>query len=165
MNVITIELCAEDRARIDRLTEALERKACDSCLSSALSWAEQVQRGAGIAANNAVESDSVQQALANTLAKVKDPAVAPENAPHAPSDASAAQTTHPASEDLPWAEKSAPAVKVPSLEEFQKALTLRCAESEETKAKVRALLHEYAPAASRVPEEKRAEVMERLAKL
>ena len=31
MNNITIELCAEDRARLDRLTEALERKACGEC--------------------------------------------------------------------------------------------------------------------------------------
>ena len=31
MNKITIELCAEDRARLDRLTAALERKACESC--------------------------------------------------------------------------------------------------------------------------------------
>lgn len=30
MNKITIELCAEDRARLDRLTAALERKACEA---------------------------------------------------------------------------------------------------------------------------------------
>ena len=31
MNKIVIELCAEDRARLDRLAEALERKACEPC--------------------------------------------------------------------------------------------------------------------------------------
>ena len=35
-NTITIELCAEDRARLDRLAEALERKACDKCVTSAI---------------------------------------------------------------------------------------------------------------------------------
>lgn len=36
MNNITIELCAEDRARLDRLTEALERKACGECATPEL---------------------------------------------------------------------------------------------------------------------------------
>ena len=35
-NRITIELCAEDRARLDRLAEALERKTCDKCVTSAI---------------------------------------------------------------------------------------------------------------------------------
>ena len=36
MNVITIELCAEDRARIDRLTKALENANphCDKCVQT-----------------------------------------------------------------------------------------------------------------------------------
>ena len=34
-NKITIELCAEDRARLDRLAEALEKRACDTCVTSA----------------------------------------------------------------------------------------------------------------------------------
>lgn len=138
MNVITIELCAEDRARLDRLAEALERKACDSCVASALTWAEQM--------------------------KASGPAVAPVDAAPAPIEAEAPQNTHPVTDDLPLGDPE-PAPAPPSLEEFQKALTLRCAESDATKAKVRALLHEYAAAASQVPPEKRAEVLERLAKL
>ena len=42
-NQITIELCAEDRARLDRLAEAMERKACDQCVNAALKWKEEVQ--------------------------------------------------------------------------------------------------------------------------
>lgn len=140
MNVITIELCAEDRARLDRLAEALERKTCGQCVASALAVLGQ----SSPAPNPAPVPDRVQQQLAEALANAEDPAKA-----------------HPADEELPRSEP-APA---PSLEEFQKALTLRCAESDETKAKVRALLHEYAPAASKVPEDKRAEVLDRLAKL
>lgn len=156
MNCITIELCAEDRARIDRLTAALERKACDPCVTSVLEVLGKAKPA---------ETDPIQQKLADTLAKASEPTVAPENATHAPSEAPASQTTHPAHEDLPWGDPAPVPVPVPSLVEFQKALSLRCAESDETKAKVRALLHEYAEAASKVPEDKRAEVLERLAKL
>ena len=42
-NTITIELCAEDRARLDRLAEALERKACDKCVSAAIQLAKAEQ--------------------------------------------------------------------------------------------------------------------------
>ena len=37
-NTITIELCAEDRARLDRLAEALERKACDKCVENVTAY-------------------------------------------------------------------------------------------------------------------------------
>ena len=37
-NNITIELCAEDRARLDRLVEALERRTCDKCVTTALEY-------------------------------------------------------------------------------------------------------------------------------
>lgn len=39
-NHITIELCAEDRARLDRLADALERKACDKCVATALEFSK-----------------------------------------------------------------------------------------------------------------------------
>ena len=35
-NRITIELCAEDRARLDRLAEAMERQTCDKCVTTAV---------------------------------------------------------------------------------------------------------------------------------
>lgn len=129
MNKITIELCAEDRARLDRLAEALERRTCDSCVRSALELAGAVPP-APIAA-------------AETVAEQPAPAPVPD----------------------PVKEPTPPPVREISLEEFQKTLTLRCAESEAMKANVRELLHEYAPAASKVPPEKRAEVLERLSKL
>ncbi len=37
-NTITIELCAEDRARLDRLAEAMERKTCDKCVTTAIEY-------------------------------------------------------------------------------------------------------------------------------
>ena len=41
MNHITIELCAEDRARLDRLAEAMERQACSTCQPTAIEPAEE----------------------------------------------------------------------------------------------------------------------------
>ena len=148
MNCITIELCAEDRARIDRLTEALERKACDGCMASALAWAEQVMHKAG----------------ASAIPESAPAPVTPKNA------APAATTEQPAAVTPTEDNNAAPAENNPppkpvSLAEFQKALSLRCAESATMKDRVRALIHEYAAAASQVPEDKRAEVLERLAKL
>lgn len=59
----------------------------------------------------------------------------------------------------------APEEKPISLAEFQKAFTLRCAESPATKAKVRDLIHKYAESVSAIPENKRAEALAELAKL
>ena len=128
MNKITIELCAEDRARLDRLTAALERN-CSSCASSLAESLEAL----------------ISKAKLNQGATPAAPAPVSEPAPaaHVP------------------AAPAAPAPEV-SLAEFQKALTLRCSESPETKAKFSALLNQYAAAASAVPPEKRAEVLEKL---
>lgn len=53
-NRITIELCAEDRARLDRLAEALERKACDKCVTAAIQLAKTEQES--VAAEEAAEA-------------------------------------------------------------------------------------------------------------
>lgn len=130
MNLITIELCAEDRARIDRLIAALDR-GCSSCAES---FAECLSGAYAAKAN--------QGAAPVPPAVEAEPVTAPA----------------PAADQAPW-EDPAPEV---SLAEFQKALTLRCSESAETKAKVRALLNQYAAAASAVPPEKRAEILAKL---
>lgn len=165
MNVITIELCAEDRARLDRLAEALEKRNCESCVQSALKAHNEL-----IAMlQEPAEADPLKQKLEQLLAGKAKPAATPENAPGAAESAQVSRASHPADDVTPWAEVAPSPVPEPQREvdlaEFQKALTLRCAESEEMKAKVRALLHEYAPAASKVPEDKRAEVLDRLAQL
>ena len=41
-NHITIELCAEDRARLDRLAEALEKRTCDKCVTTAIDYLKSV---------------------------------------------------------------------------------------------------------------------------
>lgn len=59
-NLITIRLCDEDRVRLDRLSEALERRNCDKCVTAALDCMK----------NTA--PDPLHQALAETLAKVDE---------------------------------------------------------------------------------------------
>jgi len=144
MNVITIEFCAEDRARLDRLAAALEKATpnCEAC------------------------ARSVAEGVAEYVTNAKHPATCPDNATET-ADVAPAPVAHPADDVAPWddpAPTPAPPAEV-SLAEFQKALSLRCAESDGMRAKVRALLHEYAEAASKVPADKRAEVLDRLAAL
>ena len=74
-----------------------------------------------------------------------------------PIDASTAHLEPPADPE------PAPAVKPVSLAEFQKAITVRCAESQKTKEAVRALVNQYASSVSDIPEDKRSEVLEKLA--
>lgn len=67
MNNITIEFCPEDRARIDRLTAALENKACERCVE------------------NALEAISVAHETAQSVKPAQTvPPVAPATAPVAP---------------------------------------------------------------------------------
>jgi hypothetical protein len=153
MNQITIELCAEDRARLDRQAAALEY---NSRLLEALLLR--------------LTDEGAKPGPAPV--QVEPPATSPDNATET-AEAVTPPVAHPADDVAPWeapeptpAPSPAPAPKAEvSLAEFQKALSLRCAESDTTKAKVRALLQEYAEAASKVPPEKRAEVLERLAAL
>lgn len=52
-----------------------------------------------------------------------------------------------------------PAPAPVSLGEFQKALAARCAESDDVKAQVQALIRKYAECVSAIPEDKRPEVL------
>lgn len=125
MTNITIELCTEDRARIDRLTEALE----------------------------AMAQNQPRQLYALDLGS------APENDAQEP-EAATPEQTQPKTEKPAEAEKEAPAVTVEDLR--SKVLALSAAgKKEEMKAIVKA----YADKVSDIPEDKRAEVLEKLTAL
>lgn len=152
-NIITIELCAEDRARIDRLTLALENNVhnCEGCAKSALEWKESQQ-------------DPIQQAIAATLAKASTPTEKPTEAPEAPT-AEAAPIDHPADEDLPWkaaapAEEAEPTITQDQLQ--QKVMQLAAANNGALKAKVREIVNAYAKKVSDIPEDKRTDVWGKL---
>ena len=156
-NTITIELCAEDRARLDRLTLALENNVhnCEGCVKSALEWKE-------------IQQDPIQQAIADALARAeKTPTEKPTEAPEAPT-AQAAPIDHPADEDLPWeaaapAEEPKPTITQDQLQ--QKVMQLAAANNGAMKAKVREIVNAYAKKVSDIPEDKRAEVWDKLTAL
>lgn len=75
----------------------------------------------------------------------------------------AAPAEDPALFDIP-AEPD-PAVEPPSLADFQKAVALRCAQNPAVKPKVRELVNRYAESVSEIPEDKRIEFLDLLAKL
>ena len=155
-NTIVIELCSEDRARLDRLAEAMERKTCDKCVTTAIEAMKATQQPKA-------EPDPIQQALAETLAQVTDSVEAPKNATEE-ADAST-PTTAPQEEEKPTAEEPATAPSTPTVDraELKAKVIQLCAKGlkEQTKDIVRA----YAQTVTDVPEEKIAECYAKLVAL
>lgn len=116
MNTITIELCAEDRARLDAILEALTN-------------------GAPKVEAKAEPEHPVEDPFPET----KDPAVEPAPVVEAPK------------------KPEAPKVKMEDVQ--QKVVALSAAGK---KAEVRAIVTAYAERVSAVPEDKLAEVLEKL---
>ena len=165
MNNIIIELCAEDRARLDRLAEALERKTCDSCVKTALEVMGKPTE------NNIpeVDLDAVQQKLAETMAKASNPAETPKNATEE-AKAETAPIDHPADEELPWsedapAEEPEPTVTLDQIQ--QKVIQLAAHNGGAKKAKVREIINAYGSKVSDLTEkpEKWTEVWKQLTAL
>lgn len=129
-NTITIELCAEDRARLDRLAAALEGKACDKCVASALTWSEQ-QRG--------------QEAPAQETTEAESPAENTTEATGA-TEAATPPVTQPEEEKPTEAEDVAvePAKPTVTLEQIQqKVVQLAAGFNGSKKAKVREIINAY----------------------
>ena len=142
-NKITIELCAEDRARLDRLAAAMEK----SCA--------QVERQEA----EAIDLDEVQQKLTEAMARASAPAEAPKNAP----DEAKAETltTEPPKEEKPAAkEDAAPCDPIESFAQHeekpepveptvtldriqQKVVQLAAGNGGAKKAKVRAIINAH----------------------
>lgn len=126
MNRITIELCAEDRARLDKLTAALEQT---------------VIQMAGVPANIIKpEPDEVQQALAEVLTKAET-TTAPTEEP--------AEVETPTEGEVPTeaTETNETPVEEPkvTLEQIQQKVVQLCAAAPSKKAQVRAIITAHAP--------------------
>lgn len=150
-NRITIELCAEDRARLDRLAEALERypHKCESCAQ-------------GVADTVAAVVKATQET--NTAEKAQEQPTEPtkEDAPATATATAPATEEMPAAADLPW-EEPAPTVTLAQIQ--QKVVQLAAGADAVKKAAVRAIIHDYAEKVSDLPEDKWSEVWKRLAAL
>lgn len=99
-------------------------------------------------------SNCVQSAVGMALNAAEPAPIAPAPQPATDPDPAPVPAPDPAPEPEPV-----------SLAEFQKAITLRCAESAAVKSKVRELVNRFAPAVSEIPPEKRAEFLTLLAQV
>lgn len=141
MNNITIELCAEDRARLDKLTAALEKRA------------EQTDKWAPV-------PESIQEPAAAPEAKQTKPtkkkATAPTEEPTAAPETPAPITDTP-EEEKPTEEPTAPAEKVAPSVTFeqiqQKVVQLAAGFGGTKKAQVREVINGYGAKVSDLKEQ------------
>lgn len=136
MNTITIELCKEDRKRLDDLTGAV------TLLTSVLGSFQPPE----------IRTEIIQEATGS------DHPVDASTAPWEPADAPApAAAAEPAPVE--------PTPEPVSFAEFQKAVTQAVAKGPKQKAAAREIINKYAASVSAVPEDRRAEVVAELAKI
>lgn len=158
-NTITIELCAEDRARLDRLESTMAR------LATALE--AKVAQDAPTFIK--VSSDSLGQP-ATTMAKASTHAEAPQkpqDEPKAEVEENTQPTEEPTTAPEPTGEP-APETAEPTitLEQIhQKVLQLASGDNGAKKVAVRTLINTYANRVSDLPEDKWAEVWDKLVAL
>ena len=141
-NTIIIELCAEDRARLDRLAEAMERKACDRCVATAIQQTE-------------TEVDPAQLTI--------DDIEAPKNAVEA-AEASTPTTT-PQEEEKPMDEAPAPATTAPTVDRAELRAKVIELSAKGLKEQTRDIVQSYAPTVAAVPEDKVTECYMKLVAL
>lgn len=138
MNNIIIELSAEDRARLDKLTEAIK----------------------GLTVAPCIEAEAVAPIQPTAQESTKQEAPASTTPEPAPAEPSAPAT--PVEKPAPEPKKAEAAPEVTAAELQSKVVKLVSAGK---KAETRAIVMEYANSVSEIPAEKRAEVLERLTAL
>lgn len=143
MNKITIELCAEDRARLDRLTEALEATAQNQPRTL-------YALDLGTAPEEGIEIEPQE------LETVEPTNTQPE--PETPTAAEIENDTPP--------EQDEPAEPAVTLEQIQqKVVQLAAGNGGEKKQAVREIINAYAKKVSDLPEDKWGEVWKKLTAL
>ena len=154
MNNITLthELCAEDRARIDRLAAALE-----ALQPQVITFTPPTSCG-----EPEPELDPIQQKLAETLAKVSTPTEEPTEATET-AKVETAETVSPIEEAPTQEEDATPPITLEQIQ--QKVLQLAAANNGALKAQVRGIVNTYAKKVSDIPEDKWAEVWSKLTAL
>lgn len=138
---VTLELCTEDRARLDKILEALQKTPnCDSCVKSAIEYTP---------------------AKMETKAKAEDLAEAPKNEPQATEAPAKAETLPweetPAAEEKPKAEPTVTQEQI-----RQKVIQLSATEGGKKKAQARSIVTAYSETISGIPDDKCTEVWEKL---
>lgn len=155
-NTIVIELCQEDRARLDRLAEALERKTCDKCVATAMEFAK-------LKVAPTPETDPIQEKLAETLANATDPVEAPKNATEEAEDST--QATTPQEEETPTHEEPADEPTARTVDRAELRAKVIELSAKGLKEQTRDIVKSYAPTVKDVPEDKVTECYNRLVAL
>lgn len=152
MNVITIELCAEDRARLDKITALL----ADLATPIEMTEDDPLRK-------------QLEQAVASAKAAAAEPAEAPQDEAEAPTPTDTPATVEtPATAEEPTeavAEEPAKESKPEVTIEMLKSKVIKLAAKAELKEKVRELVQAYASKVTDIPEDKWAEVYMRLDEL
>lgn len=139
-NHITIELCAEDRARLDRLAEALEK-------SCSVKTVEQTD-------------DPVEKALKAALDRASK---APES--RAETTDEQTPTTTPQTEEKPTREETEPTAPIKNVTRAELGAKVREMMTKGFKEQTKEIVKSYAPTVPGVPEDKVAECYARLVAL
>lgn len=146
MNTITIELCAEDRARIDAVIAALEnRPNCEGCVKAALEMTERAKA-------EAPKAETEEETPTTTPPEADTPAETPAEYPieEPPFDVPGENAPEP---DAPKVDRA----------DVQRMVVELSAAGK--KAEVKEIVMAYADRVSAIPEDKLAEVFEKLNKL
>lgn len=145
MNKITIELSAEDRARLDKLNQLLEAQ---------ITLTQDIL-GNGLPTPKQTEPDELTAKLQAVVDRAK-------NAPEEPEEITSPVT--PETEETPTeTEEPQPTVTLAQIQ--QKVVQLAAGYGGTKKAKVREIINAYAKKVSDLPEDKWAEVWDKLTKL
>ena len=136
---ITIELCSEDRARLDGILEALKNHNCKGCVEAATAYA------------------AAQLSPAYAAAQLSPAVVPGEPATEDHEEPKAEPTPEP---EQPAAKEDVPAVTLSDIQ--QKVVALSAAGK---KAQVRDIITAYASRVSAIPEDKVGEVWQKLTEL
>ena len=164
-NTITIELCAEDRARLDRLTAALEAKSTHreskSCIERA--WEKIADKSTA----SEEPKDELQERLENTLKEAAEfvgadraqATVEPQEAP--------ASTDEPKAEEKPTDEENTAPVpeKTVTHQDLLTKVIEVSAKDIKLKAQARKIVLSYAPRVKEVPEDKLTECYNKIVAL
>ena len=147
MNTIIIELCAEDRARLDAILDALKKAAprCDSCVQ--------------------LVNDLHTIKNATTNATGNEEVAPPQETQPEPEKPTAAEIENeaPATKADPTPESDEPAVTLEQIQ--QKGVQLAAGNGGEKKAAVREIINAYAKKVSDLPKDKWDEVWKKLTAL
>lgn len=132
MNTITIELCAEDRARLDKILEALTAQPIKEAIAV-------VEVQPQVLEQTNTDTPTPEEPIPDRTPDTEEP-----QANKAPAQADAPQIT---------------------MEQIQQKVVQLVASGADMKAKVREIVHAYAPRVSDLPEDKYGEIWDKLTAL